>query len=72
MKDQNCGNCKSWIRGQCHKHCPLVLPDMQNSQNAYDPQPIVVTDGFRTMWPETNKDEWCGEFEAKECETKSQ
>lgn len=57
--DETCSNCKFWIAdcsdldygGECHRRCPIVLP------------PASIAGKEYIGWPDTKKDDWCGEWE---------
>ena len=61
MTEPRCGKCRFWVqyaavtdagpnRGKCRRHVPAVH--------------IVAGHSF-SEWPETKRDDWCGELEAK-------
>ncbi len=59
-----CQDCKFWCRfkgskdkGECRKWSPEVLADHFL---------LGVNVGFKTVWPRTDCDDWCGQFESKD------
>ncbi len=60
-KSKRCQNCKYWQKtdgdanydGQCRRHTPRILNNLISQ---------------RTVFPETCKDDWCGEFQSESVE----
>lgn len=56
--EQKCEFCRFWKKfgkpkdGECHRSAPL--PSTQGND--------------KTLWPMTHIDQWCGEFQKKECD----
>lgn len=71
MKEEICNNCEYWIshkgnksEGECHRRSPSVIP-LVNGVFTF------LTTYSSTEFPETEFDDWCGEFkEEKEPEYK--
>lgn len=64
-----CNDCKFWMRyhgstekGQCRVWGPDVIADVSGGG-------FLGIGGFsttiKTVWPETNRDQWCGEYQAE-------
>ncbi len=55
MAQRRCDNCKFWHRltddfGDCHRNAPVVTSNKPKDSRLF------------AMWPETDSDDWCGEF----------
>ena len=67
-----CGNCV-WLQykdGTCHRMPPSMIR-MQDSIEEYTLRNDGIVQPYRTvavinkgLWPEVDKDDWCGEFES--------
>lgn len=61
MQVQLCRNCKFWVRserfshGNCHLNPPVGSSPSQ-------------LDGQKGVWPRSNQNDWCGQFEEGEHE----
>lgn len=68
-REMKCEDCKFWEApkgahklGSCHRYPPTLISDTQGG----------VDNIFSDIWtgyPNTDSDEWCGEFEPKEPKT---
>jgi len=64
-RTMRCVACKFWERdpqrperGKCRRHAPSFHPD----PNMYN---FSGRDNHEGMWPETDENEWCGEFQSR-------
>ena len=64
MKEK-CGNCRWWENNYDGQESPK--PPSTGWCHRYPPAVITYhTDGDDTVWPTTNVDDFCGEFQSKE------
>ena len=63
LADSYCAICRYWdesdeeaLDGKCRRHSPIVTGGMMSS--------------VETVWPTTNRDDWCGEYRAHQQEAK--
>ena len=54
-----CKNCLFWDKdfGECRRNTPSLILAL-GSVGANEP----ANDPLKAVWPQTDKDEWCGEF----------
>lgn len=56
--DENCGNCKHYMDGECHRHAPKPILHGQMDQDSLDSM-----DSYSVAWPVLDSSDWCGEWE---------
>ena len=72
--DQSCKNCQCYhvmgtARGAahiCRRNPPAAVPvHVQNPAAMLDPKQPPVLQGFQSMYPPTDPNQWCGEWRMK-------
>lgn len=71
MADMRCENCRFWDREQsghtyadCRRQPPQFDLSVHVRRDGYDPvrDTVTVSRFPHARWPNTSKDDWCGEF----------
>ena len=57
MIDEKCSECRYWHDGNCRMKPPVVI-----FGEIVDANFARTVKKFFTCWPETNAEDWCGEF----------
>lgn len=60
MTDQRCENCRFWDTendGECRRYPPIITVNTK------------AFSGLSADFPETNSDDWCGEWQGKDQDT---
>lgn len=67
---RTCKTCRFWllhepqhIYGDCHRMPPLNTLSAHARPVDYDRVQVTITSERHAAWPNTNQDDWCGEWQ---------